>query len=103
MYSQDGSLVAAGAVDTEAERTLDQYRKDMAYLRDSFGGVIVAAELVAIWLVAGPGAFAVGEVVLVGGVGAAAFIPYAFFARKAHRAKKDLKQLSTARKHGSID
>ena len=103
MYSQDGSLVAAGAVDTEAERKLDQYRKDMAYLRDSFGGVIVAAELVVIWLVAGPGAFAVSEVVLAGGVGAAAFFPYAFFARRSHRAKKDLKKLSKARKSASLD
>ncbi|MCH8948217.1 MAG: hypothetical protein IH789_11425, partial [Acidobacteria bacterium] len=55
---------------TDVERGLDQYRKDMAYLRDSFGGVIIASELVVVWLIAGPESYRLAQVVLAGAVGA---------------------------------
>ena len=102
MYSGDGDLLAAGAVMTDVERDLDQYRKDMAYLRDSFGGVIIASELVVVWLVAGPVSFHLAQVILAGAVGAASFIPCAYFASKARRARRDLKQLTKARRSGYI-
>ena len=48
IYSADGDLVAAGAIETEAERRLNVYRRDMAAIRDSFAGVVVGAELLVV-------------------------------------------------------
>ena len=102
IYANDGSLLAEGAVATEAEQKLDLYRKDMAYLRDSFGGVVIAAELVAVWLIAGPGAILGPEVAISVAVGVGALFPYMYFGRKARLAKKDLKELTAARRSGTI-
>ena len=102
IYANDGSLLAAGAVATAVEQELDQYRKDMAYLRDSFGGVVIAAELVAVWLIAGPGPFFGTKIALSIAVGVGAFLPYVYFGRKARIAKKDLKALSEVRRSGAI-
>ena len=102
MYANDGTLLAKGAVATEVEQKLDQYRKDMAYLRDSFGGVVIAAELVAVWLIAGPGPTIGIQVAISVAVGVGALIPYMFFGRKARLAKKDLKKLTAARRSGAI-
>ena len=102
IYANDGSLLAEGAVATEVEQKLDLYRKDMAYLRDSFGGVVIAAELVAVWMIAGPGAMLGPEVAISVSVGVGALFPYMYFGRKARLAKKDLKQLTAARRSGTI-
>ncbi len=102
MYANDGTLLAEGAVATEAEQQLDQFRKDMSYLRDSFGGVVIAAELVAVWLIAGPGPIIGFQVAISVAVGVAALLPYMFFGRKARLAKKDLKELTAARRSGAL-
>ena len=102
MYSAEGEFVAAGAIETDAERRLDVYRKDMAYLRDAFGGVVVAAELVALWLAFGTGSPELAKVIISASVGGAMLVPFTFFARKARLAKRDLKQLREARRSGQI-
>jgi hypothetical protein len=102
IYSGDGELVASGAVETEAEQRLRAYRRDMAHLRDAFAGIVIAAELVVIWVIAGPDAFSLAKIAAAGSVGIGAFFPYAYFARKAHLAKRDLKQLAEARRRGQI-
>lgn len=102
MYSNEGELVAAGAIQTDAERRLDLYRKDMAYLRDAFGGVVIAAEAVALWLAFGTGAADVAKVIVAAGFGGAMFVPFGYFARKARLARLDLKRLRQARRSGEI-
>lgn len=102
MYSGDGELLAAGAVETDAERRLNTYRKDMAYVRDGFAAVVVAAEVAMIWLIGGAETFELAKVVLSGGVGVLALGPFVYFARKTHLARRDLKQLKRARIGGAI-
>lgn len=102
IYSGDGTLVAAGAIETDAERKLDVYRKDMAYLRDAFGGVVVAAEAVALWLAFGTAAPELAKVIVSASVGGAMLLPFTYFARKARLARQDLKRLRQARRSGQI-
>ncbi len=102
MYTGAGELLAAGAVETDAERRLNTYRKDMAALRDGFAAVVIAAELAVVWLAGGTEVFELSKVLLAGGVGLGALGPFAFFARKAQLAKRDLKRLRTARRSGAI-
>lgn len=102
MYATDGTLLAAGAIETDAERRLNVYRRDMAYLRDSFGGVFVAAGVAVAWLVAGAESFELAKVVAAGAAGGLSLVPCFYFDRKARVAKKDLKQLRRARQSGSI-
>ncbi|UCG85534.1 MAG: hypothetical protein JSW71_16595 [Gemmatimonadota bacterium] len=97
MYSGEGELLAAAAVQTEEEVRLDLYRRDMAYLRDSFGGVIVAAEIAAIWLFAGAESANVAAGILAASLGAAAFVPFGFFGSKVRRARKELKRMKQIR------
>ncbi len=99
MYSERGELLAAGAVQTEFEQTLDKYRKDMSYVRDSFGGVVVASEMAVIWLIAGAPAN-VGGAVLAAAIGVVALAPFGFFWRKVQLAKQDLRQLKKTRTRG---
>ncbi len=101
-YTGDGTLLAAGAVETDSEARLRIYRRDMAQLRDSFAGVIVAAGLAVTWLVAGSGGYELYQLLATAGVGGAAVVPFSYFARKARLAKKDLKRLRAARREGSI-
>ena len=99
MYSPEGELLAAGAVQTDVERKLDVYRRDMAHLRDSFGGVTVAAGLAAIWLVAGAESASVLGAIIAGSIGAAALVPFGFFGAKARRTRKELRQLKETRRN----
>jgi hypothetical protein len=102
IYSNDGELLAAGAIETDAEHTIDVYRKDMAHLRNAFGGVVVAAEALAAWLAFGPEGFVLSRVVLTASLGAVAFVPFLYFGNKAGIAKRDLKRLRKARQSGQI-
>ncbi len=102
MYSNDGALVAAGAIATEAERRLDVYRKDMAHLRNAFLGIMIAAGGLASWLAFGPETFELGRVMLIGGLGGGAAVPSIYFGRKAHLAGRELKSLRRARRAGQI-
>jgi hypothetical protein len=102
MYSGDGELMAMGAVQTETEKTLDTFRRDMAHLRDSFGGVIVAGELAAVWLLAGLETANVAAAVLAASIGAGAVIPFALFGSKAREARKRLKRMKQERLRGQV-
>ncbi len=102
MYSGEGELLATGAVQTETEQTLDLYRRDMAHLRDSFGGVFVAAELAAVWMMVGAQAANVGGAILAGSLGVVSLVPFGFFHGKARRARRELKKMKEARVQGHI-
>ncbi len=102
MYSGEGELLAAGAVQTEEEVRLDLYRRDMAYLRDSFGGVIVASEIAAIWLFFGAESVNVAAGILAASLGVATFVPFGFFGGKARTARKQLKEMKAVRIKGHI-
>jgi hypothetical protein len=102
IYASDGHLMAAGAVETDAEHRLDVFRRDMAYLRDSFAGVVVAGELAAFWLARSTVSPDIVQVALAAAVGAAALLPFGYFARKARSAKRDLVRLREARRRGMV-
>jgi hypothetical protein len=74
----------------------------MAYLRDAFGGVIVAAELVVIWMIAGSEPVEIAQVLGAAAVGIGAAAPFTFFWRRARLARKELKRLSRARRDGHV-
>ncbi len=102
IYSEEGDLLAVGAIQTNVEQTLDVYRRDMAYIRDSFGGVILAAALAATWLLASSGATNVTAGIIAVAVGAAAFVPFGFFVGKARLARKQLRRMKETRLKGQI-
>lgn len=102
VYGWDGSLLAAGAIETEAERRLNVYRRDMAALRDSFAGVVVAAEVLIVYLIAATGTVDVDKVLLAGGIGTGALANFFYFGRKVRLARRDLKRMRTARRSGQI-
>jgi len=102
MYSGEGELLAAGAVQTEEEVRLDLYRRDMAYVRDSFGGVIVASEIAAVWLFFGAESVNVAAGVLAASLGVATLVPFGFFGKKVRGARKQLKRMKEERIRGRI-
>jgi hypothetical protein len=97
MYSGDGELLAVGAVQTEPEIRLDNYRRDMAYMRDSFGGVIVASGLAGAWLLGGAEATNLAGAIIAGSIGAASIVPFGFFGSRVRRARKELKEMKAER------
>jgi hypothetical protein len=97
MYSGDGELLAVGAVQTEPEIRLDTYRRDMAYLRDSFGGVIVASGLAGAWLLGGAEVANVTGAIIAGSIGAVSIVPFGFFGSRVRRARKQLKEMKAER------
>jgi hypothetical protein len=97
MYSGDGELLAVGAVQTEPEIRLDSYRRDMAYLRDSFGGVIVASGLASAWMIGGAEIANVAGAIIAGSIGAVSIVPFGFFGSRVRRARKELKEMKAER------
>jgi len=97
MYSGDGELLAVGAVQTEPEIRLDTYRRDMAYMRDSFGGVIVASGLAGAWLIAGAATPNIAGAFIAGSVGVVSIVPFGFFGSRVRRARKQLKEMKAER------
>ena len=102
IYRYEGQLLAVGAVETAEELRLQNYREDMAHLRDSFAAVAVAAELAVIWMSAGTAAFPVLAPAVAIGVGGGALLPFVYFARKAREARRDVKRLRAARVKGEL-
>ena len=74
----------------------------MARLRDSFGAVVVAAELAVIWMSAGANPFPAIAPILAIATGGAALIPFTYFSGKARAARQDLKRLRAARTKGAL-
>ncbi len=103
MYSGEGELLALGAVKTEPEMKLDNYRRDMAYIRDSFGGVIIASGLAGTWLMVGAEATSLVGAIIAGSVGVASIVPFGFFGSKVRSAKKELKSMKSDRLHRQLD
>ncbi len=97
MYSGDGELLAVGAVQTEPEIRLDTYRRDMAYMRDSFGGVIVASGLAGAWLLGGAEATNLVGAIIAGSIGAVSIVPFGFFGSRVRRARKELRAMKAER------
>ena len=97
MYSGEGELLAEGAVQTEPELRLDGYRRDMAYMRDSFGGVIIASGLACAWLLAGPEAGNVTGAIIAGSIGAVSVVPFGYFGSRVRKARKELRAMKTKR------
>ncbi len=100
IYTWEGTLLAAGATETADEIRLRAYRADMARLRDSFGAVVVAAELAVIWMWVGATSFPVVAPALAIVTGGLALVPFAYFSRKARQARSQLRQLREARVKG---
>ena len=97
MYSGEGELLAVGAVQTEPELKLDGYRRDMAYVRDSFGGVVVASGLAGAWLMAGAETANLVGAIIAGSIGAVSIVPFGFFGSRVRRARKELKSMKAER------
>ena len=102
IHTWEGELLAAGAAETSEELRLRVYRGDMARLRDSFGAVVVAAELAVIWMSAGANPFPVIAPFLAIATGGVALIPFTYFNRKARAARQELKGLRAARMKGAL-
>lgn len=102
IHTWEGELLAAGAAETTDELRLKAYRSDMARLRDSFGGVVIAAELVLTWVSAGTAAFPVIAPVLAIATGGLALLPFTYFNRRAREARSELKRLRDARVKGQL-
>lgn len=102
IYRYEGQLLAAGAAETSDELRVKSYREDMAHLRDSFAAVAVAAELAVIWMSAGTAAFPILAPMVAIGVGGGALLPFAYFARKAREARREMKRLRAARMKGEL-
>jgi hypothetical protein len=100
IYRTDGSLLATGAAETAVEVKAGGYRDDMVNIRDGFGTIVIASEIVVIWTLAGPGAYSPAVSVLAGVLGGAALVPFTYFALKVVKAKKELKRLKMARLKG---
>lgn len=97
MYSGEGELLAVGAVQTEPEIRLDTYRRDMAYMRDSFGGVIIASGLASAWLLGGAEVTNVAGAIIAGSIGVASIVPFGFFGSRVRRARRELKEMKAER------
>lgn len=102
VYTWEGELLAAGAAETDEEVRLRTYRSDMSRLRDSFGAVVVAAELAVIWMSAGTTTFPPIAPILAIATGGGALIPFTYFHRKARAARAELKRLRAERVKGAL-
>lgn len=100
IYTHAGVLVATGAAETNVEMRLRGFKDDMMHLRDGFATLVLASEVGAVWTLMNAGSYDLGVTVVMGAIGGLALIPFAFFARKASTAKRELKSLKTARLEG---
>jgi hypothetical protein len=101
IYAADGSLLAAGVVETAHELSVRAYRDDMANIRDAFAAVTIAAELGVAWMWFGSAAHVqILTPILAGLIGVLAVPPFVFFARLARQATTELDALRTARLRG---
>ena len=97
IYTHLGALVAAGAAETNAEMRIRGFKDDMIHLRDGFATVVLAGEVGAVWTLMSAGSYDPRLTVLMGAIGGLALVPFIYFARKASRAKRELKELKAAR------
>ncbi len=101
IYTHAGVLVATGAAETNVEMRLRGFKEDMVHLRDGFATLVLASEVGAVWTLMSAGSYDLAVTVVMGMIGGLALIPFTFFARKASKAKRELKSLKTARLKGT--
>jgi len=102
LYDFKGTLVAAGAAETEIEMRARRFRGDMVALRDGFGAVVLASGMTVAWTLVGPLGYDLAITILSGSVGALSLLPFGYFARKARAAKQEIKRLKQARREGKV-
>jgi hypothetical protein len=100
IYTAAGALVAAGAAETDAELRLRGFKEDMAHLRDGFATIVLVGEVGAVWTLMSAVSYDPRLTVLMGAIGGLSLVPFTFFARKASKAKRELKGMKTARLRG---
>ena len=98
LYDENGSLVAAGAAETEVELRTTRFRNDMIGLRDGFGAVVVGAGMTVAWTLAGPITYDPAVTILAGSVGVLALAPFGYFLAKVRKIKRELKTMRKTRK-----
>ena len=103
LYGPRGNLLAKAVVETTTESKQRRFRDDMVGLRDGFGTVVVASGMTIGWTVFGPVTYDVAVAVWAAALGGASMLPFGYFARKAQKAKKELKRLRTVRIRGELD
>jgi hypothetical protein len=101
IYTHQGVLVAAGAAETDPELRLRGFKDDMAHLRDGFATLVLLGEVGAVWTLMSAGSYDPRLTVLLGAIGGVSLVPVVFFARKASKAKRELKSMKRARLKGN--
>ena len=101
IYTHQGVLVAAGAAETDAELRLRGFKDDMAHLRDGFATMVLVGEVGAVWTLMSAGGYDPRLTVLLCAIGGLSLVPFTYFARKASKAKRELKGMRTARLKGN--
>lgn len=101
VYTHQGALVAARAAETDAELRLRGFKEDMAHLRDGFASVVLVGEVGAVWTLLNAGSYDPRVTVLMCAIGGLSLVPFTFFARRASKAKRELKGMKTARLKGT--
>ncbi len=102
LYSFGGQLLGSAVVETAHELKARDFRDDMIGLRDGFGTIVVASGLTVGWTILGPVAYDVTVAIWAGAVGGISLLPFSFFAKKARKAKSELRQLRSARTKGLL-
>ena len=102
IYTYAGQLVASGAAETDAELRVRGFRHDMRALRDGFATVVLAGEVSAIWTLMSSTSYDISVTIIAGTIGGLTLIPFSYFARKVTLARRDLKELRSARIKGEI-
>jgi hypothetical protein len=75
----------------------------MAYLRDAFAAVTIAAELGAAWMWFGPQHASLTASLLTVLIGGGSVLPFVFFGQRVHRANADLQELRAAQTLGRAE
>ena len=101
IYTHQGVLVAARAAETDTELRLRGFKDDMAHMRDGFATLVLAGEAGAVWTLLNAGSYDPRITVLMGAIGGLSLVPFTIFARKALKAKRELKGMKRARLKGT--
>ena len=97
-----GNVPSVATSETDAELRVGGFRHDMRALRDGFATVVLAGEVSAIWTLMSSTSYDISVTIIAGTIGGLALVPFSYFARKVMLAKRDLKQLRSARIKGEI-
>jgi hypothetical protein len=102
LYTPSNRLIDEAVVETSTEQKARGFRDDMVGLRDGFGAVVIASGATIGWTVFGPATYDAFVTVVAAAAGGVSLLPFTYFARKARRAKHELRRLRSARVRGEI-